>query len=163
MIDYESIQRYSSRQHQDMGRQYPTPTLPSMSTSLSNSKPRHYLAKQAPSQPPHLRLKLVFLRLPSIPQVPTPQAGIQTPHPDVLAFDSNALGSICGSWQVPGRERHQERVGAETLSFEPQDHHPPNHTWLTDREAEVNKKYQDGALRKQPSQHLNLGLQLPET
>lgn len=128
------------------------PHTPDLTASTSFSSPRSscYLAKQAPSQPAYLRIKLVFLGLLG-PQVPAPQAGIETPGPDVTLFDNNALGSIRRARQVPGREKQQKGVGTETLSFGPKEHHSPNHPQLTDGETEIDKKYQDRALRKQPS------------
>lgn len=74
---------------------------------------------QGPSQATHLRLKLVFQGLPGGPQVPAPQAGVQPPRPDVLVFDSNALGSIRGALQVPDHKGCAEGVRAETLSPSP--------------------------------------------
>lgn len=105
------------------GTTTPPPYL-TASTSSSSPRPSCYLAKQAPSQPAHLRLKLVFLGLLG-PQVPAPQAGIETPGPDVIVFDNNALGSIRRARQVPGQEGQQKGVGTETLSFGPKEHHYP--------------------------------------
>lgn len=101
----------SSQHHLNLG--YHPPALLPTSPSFSSLRSTCYLAEQAPSQPAHLRLELVLPGLPGCPQVPTPQAGVQTPRPDVLVFDGDALGSIRGARQVPG----QEAVGAETLSF----------------------------------------------
>lgn len=118
------------------GTTTPPPPHLTASTSSSSLRPSCYSAKQAPSQPAHLRLKLVFLGLLG-PQVPAPQAGVETPGPDVTVFDNYALGSIRRAWQVPAQERQQKGVGSETLSFGPKDHHSPNHPQLTDGETEI--------------------------
>ena len=82
------------------------PPCPSPRVHLLQSKVHPSLSGPTPAS--HLGLELVFLGLPSSPQVPAPQVSIQTPSPDGLVFDSNAPGSVQVSWQVPGQERHQE-------------------------------------------------------
>lgn len=131
------------------GTTTPRPDL-TASTSFSSLRLSCYLAKQAPSQPAYLRLKFVFAGLLG-PQVPAPQAGIETPSPDVAIFDNNALGSMRRPRQVPGQEKQQKGLGTETLSFGPKEHHTLNHPQVTDGEMEIDKKHQDRALRKQPS------------
>lgn len=112
-----------------------------------------------PSQPAHLRLKLVLLRLSGSPQVPAPQTGVQTPCPDVLVFDSNALGPIRVARQVPGQKGYWERVRAETLSLKPQEFPSPTEPHPGDRWGNRGRqKCQDWVLKK-PSQSLNSGLQ----
>lgn len=100
----------------------------------------------------------MFLRLRGGPEVPAPQAGVQTPRPDVLAFDRNALGSIWRAQQVPGQET--ERV--ETLSFGPQARRPPNHSPLADGDTQASKKGLCWAPGGRPGRSLNLGLRLSQ-
>lgn len=132
---------YSPQHYQDLGYHYP-PCPQHLPPSLMLGPAATWLRRLYP-QPAHLRLKLVFQGLLGGPQVPAPQTGIQPPNPDLLAFDSDALGSVRGTWQVPGQERHQEEIGNETLSFGPKEHHLPNHLQLIDGETEVERKYQD--------------------
>lgn len=56
----------------------------------------------------------MFLGLPGGPEVPAPQAGIQTPHPDGMVFDSNVPASIQVAWQVLDQDGHWEGIRANT-------------------------------------------------
>ena len=128
----------------DLGSHYP---IPATSSTCFSARP-------IPAA--YLRLKLVFEGLSGGPQVPAPQTGVQTPRPDVLLFDSNALGSRRVAWQVPGQKGCQEGIRAQN---EPWEYHVLHHTQVTDGETLAHKSHYWAW--KKPRQNLKSGLQLP--